>query len=56
MLARRLATIPPAVRLAAALETTQIHRVASLTGGRAALVMTPSLPRCSPSHRNCHGT
>jgi magnesium chelatase family protein len=55
MLARRLATILPAMTLAEALETTRLHHVASLTGGRAALVVTPSLPRCSPSHHNCHG-
>ncbi len=56
MLARRLATILPAMTLAEALETTRLHHVASRTGGRAALVVTPSLPRCSPSHHNCHGT
>jgi magnesium chelatase family protein len=41
MLARRLATILPAMTLAAALETTRIHRVAGLTGGRTAVVTTP---------------
>jgi hypothetical protein len=34
MLARRLAIMLPAMRLAEALETTRIHRVAGLTGGR----------------------
>jgi magnesium chelatase family protein len=38
MLARRLATILLAMSLAAALETTRIHRVAGLTGGRTAVV------------------
>jgi sigma54-dependent transcription regulator len=38
MLARRLTTILPAMSLAEALETTRIHRVAGLTGDRAALV------------------
>jgi Magnesium chelatase, subunit ChlI len=38
MLARRLATILPATRLAEALETTRIHSVAGLTGGRTAFV------------------
>jgi magnesium chelatase family protein len=38
MLARRLATILPAMSLAEALETTRIHRVAGLTGGRTAVV------------------
>ena len=36
--ARCLATILPATRRAAALETTRIHRVAGLTGGRTAVV------------------
>ena len=40
MLARRLATILPATRLADALETTRIHSVAGLTGGRTAVVTT----------------
>jgi magnesium chelatase family protein len=40
MLARRLTTIVPAMRLPEALETTRIHRVAGLTGGRTALVTT----------------
>jgi magnesium chelatase family protein len=40
MLARRLATILPAMSLAAALEPTCIHRVAGLTGGRTAVVTT----------------
>jgi predicted ATPase with chaperone activity len=38
MLARRLTPIRPAMSLAEALETTQIHRVADLTSGRAAVV------------------
>jgi hypothetical protein len=43
MLARRLATILPTMRLAEALETTRIHRVGGLTGGRTAVVtMRPS--------------
>jgi hypothetical protein len=42
MLARRLATILPAMSLAEALETTRISRVAGLTRGRTALVMTCS--------------
>jgi magnesium chelatase family protein len=40
MLARRLTTILPAMTLAEAIETTRIHRVAGLTGGRTALVIT----------------
>jgi magnesium chelatase family protein len=40
MLARRLVPILPAMRLAAALETTRIHHVAGLTGGRTAVVTT----------------
>jgi magnesium chelatase family protein len=39
-LARRLATLLPAMRPAEALETTRIHRVAGLTGGRTAVVTT----------------
>jgi hypothetical protein len=39
-LARRLTTILPAMTLAEAIETTRIHRVAGLTGGRTALVST----------------
>jgi magnesium chelatase family protein len=38
MLARRLAHILPAMRLAAALETPRIPRVAGLTSGRTAVV------------------
>src|SRR5215831_9543885 len=38
MLARRLAILLPAMRLAAARETTRIPRVAGLTGGRTAVV------------------
>jgi magnesium chelatase family protein len=40
MLARRLATILPAMTLPEALETTRIHSVAGLTGDRTALVIT----------------
>jgi magnesium chelatase family protein len=40
MLARRLTTILRAMSLAEALETTRIHSVAGLTGGRAAFVTT----------------
>ena len=40
MLARRLATILPAMSLAAARETTRIHSVAGLTSGRTAVVIT----------------
>jgi magnesium chelatase family protein len=40
MLARRLATIRPAMRLAEALATTRIHRVAGLTSGRTPVVTT----------------
>jgi Magnesium chelatase, subunit ChlI len=40
MLARWLTTILPAMTLAEAIETTRIHRVAGLTGGRTALVTT----------------
>src|SRR5919108_2001413 len=36
--ARRLTTILPAMRVAEALETTRIHRVAGRTDGRTALV------------------
>ena len=45
---RRLSTILPAMRLAEALETTCIHRVAGLTGARAALVTTR--PCRAPPH------
>jgi predicted ATPase with chaperone activity len=38
MLARRLATILPAMSLAQALETTRIHRAAGLTSSRIALL------------------
>jgi magnesium chelatase family protein len=48
MLARRLATIPPAMSLAEALETTRIHSVAGLTSGRAAFVTTR--PCRAPHH------
>jgi magnesium chelatase family protein len=37
-LARRLTTLLPAMRLAEAIDTTRIHRVAGLTDGRTALV------------------
>ena len=40
MLARRLTTLLPAMRLAEALETTRIHRVAGHTGARTTLVTT----------------
>jgi magnesium chelatase family protein len=40
MLARRLTTIPPAMSLADARESTRIHRVVALTGGRTAVVTT----------------
>jgi predicted ATPase with chaperone activity len=40
MLARRLTAILPAMTLAEAIETTRIHRAASLTGARTALVTT----------------
>ena len=43
MLARRLTTMLPAMRLAEALETTRMHRVAGRTGDRTAVVTT-SLP------------
>jgi predicted ATPase with chaperone activity len=48
MLARRLTTILPAMTLAEALETTRIHSVAGLTGGRTALVTTR--PFRAPHH------
>jgi magnesium chelatase family protein len=48
MLARQLPTILPAMTLAEALETTRIHRVAGLTGGRTALVSTR--PFRAPHH------
>ena len=48
MLARRLTTILPAMRLAEALETMRIHRVACLTGARAAMVTTR--PCRAPHH------
>jgi magnesium chelatase family protein len=47
MLARRLTTIPPAMTLTEALETTRIHRVAGVTGDRTALVTTRP---CRASH------
>src|SRR5918992_4131272 len=46
--AGRLTTIPPAMRLAEALETTRIHSVAGLTGARTALVTT--WPFRAPHH------
>jgi Magnesium chelatase, subunit ChlI len=46
MLARRLTTIVPAMTLTEAIETTRIHRVASLTGDRTAFVTTR--PCCAP--------
>ena len=48
MLARRLTTILPAMTLAEAIETTRIHRVASLTGDRTAWVTTR--PCHAPHH------
>ena len=48
MLARRLTTIVPAMRLAEALETTRIHSVAGLTGARTAVVTTR--PFRAPPH------
>src|SRR5262245_13854594 len=48
MLARRLATILPAMSLAEALETTRIHSVAGLTSGRTAFVTTR--PFRAPHH------
>ena len=48
MLARRLTTILPAMRLAEALETTRIHRIAGLTGARTAVVATR--PCRAPHH------
>jgi predicted ATPase with chaperone activity len=48
MLARRLTTILPVTRLAEALETSGVHRVARLTGGRTAVVTTR--PFRAPHH------
>jgi magnesium chelatase family protein len=48
MLARRLTTILPAMRLAEALETTRIPRVAGRTGARTAVVTT--CPFRAPHH------
>ena len=48
MLARRLTTILPGMTLAEALETTRIHRVEGLTGGRTAWVTTR--PFRAPHH------
>ena len=48
MLARRLTTILPAMRLAEALATTRVHRVAGRTGARTAVVTTRL---CHASHR-----
>jgi magnesium chelatase family protein len=48
MLARRLTSILPAMSLAEALETTRIHSVAGLTGGRTAVVTTR--PCRAPHH------
>jgi magnesium chelatase family protein len=48
MLARRLTTMLPAMRLADALETTRIHSVAGLTGARTAVVTTR--PCRAPPH------
>ena len=43
-MARRLTTILPALTLAEAIETTRIHSVAGLTGGRTAFVTTSPCP------------
>ena len=48
MLAQRLTTILPAMTLAEAIETTRIHRIAGLTGDRAALGTTR--PSRAPHH------
>jgi magnesium chelatase family protein len=48
MLARRLTTILPAMTLPEAIDTTRIHRVASLTGDHTALVTTR--PFRAPHH------
>jgi magnesium chelatase family protein len=48
MLARRITSSVPAMRLAEALETTCIHRVAGLTGARTALVT--ARPCRAPPH------
>jgi magnesium chelatase family protein len=48
MLSRRLTTIPPAMTLAEAIETTRIHRVAGRTGDRTAWVTTR--PFRAPHH------
>jgi magnesium chelatase family protein len=48
MLARRLATVLPAMTLAEAIGTTRIHRPAGLTGDRTALVTTR--PFRAPHH------
>jgi magnesium chelatase family protein len=48
MMARRLTTIVPAMRLADALETTRMHRVAGRTGARTAVVTTR--PFRAPHH------
>jgi magnesium chelatase family protein len=48
MLARRLTTLVPAMRLADARETTRIHRVAGRTGARTAVVTTR--PFRAPHH------
>jgi hypothetical protein len=48
MLARRLTTISPAMRLADALETMRIHRVAGRTGART--VMVTMQPCRAPHH------
>jgi magnesium chelatase family protein len=48
MLARRLTTILPAMRLAEAIEPARIHRVAGLTGARTTVVTTR--PCRAPHH------
>ena len=52
-LARRLTTIRPAMRLADALETTRLHRLAGRTGARTALVTTR--PCRAPPHPSSYG-
>jgi magnesium chelatase family protein len=49
MLARRLTTILPAMTLAETIETTRIHRVAGLMGGRTALI---TIRPCRASHHS----
>src|SRR6266508_2826461 len=53
MLARRLATILPAMSLAEALEATRIHSVAGLMSGHTAVVTTRLFRAPSPHHLRC---